>query len=112
MSVKDMAELGLLFEAHWPRLIEIARGLLDSSLGVGIDPEELITDPPWILKQLHELADKNNEHKPAIRLAALKLMGDHLGTWTPKTDPPPIPIDITKWTDDEKRVLLKAFRRD
>jgi len=41
-SVLDMAELGALFEAHWPRLVEIVRRRLDSSLGVRLDAEEVV----------------------------------------------------------------------
>jgi RNA polymerase sigma-70 factor (ECF subfamily) len=41
-SVFDMADLGALFEAHWPRLVAIVRRRLDSSLGVRLDAEEIV----------------------------------------------------------------------
>jgi len=41
-SVLDLAELGNLIEAHWPRLVQIVRRRLDSSLGLRLDPEEVV----------------------------------------------------------------------
>jgi RNA polymerase sigma-70 factor (ECF subfamily) len=41
-SVLELAELGALFEAHWPRLVEIIRHRMDSSLGVRLDAEEIV----------------------------------------------------------------------
>ncbi|HEV3384052.1 MAG TPA: sigma-70 family RNA polymerase sigma factor [Gemmata sp.] len=41
-SVFDLAELGTLVEAHWPRLVQIVRRRLDSSLGARLDAEEIV----------------------------------------------------------------------
>jgi RNA polymerase sigma-70 factor, ECF subfamily len=41
-SVREMAELGAVFEVHWPRLVEIVRRRLDTSLGARTDPEEIV----------------------------------------------------------------------
>ena len=41
-SVRDLAELGALFEAHWPRLIAIMRHRVDPSLGVRLDAEDIV----------------------------------------------------------------------
>ena len=41
-TVLEMAELGALFEAHWPRLTAIVRRRLDPSLGVRLDPEDVV----------------------------------------------------------------------
>lgn len=41
-SVLELAELRSLFEDHWPRLVAIVRRRLDASLGVKVDPEEIV----------------------------------------------------------------------
>ena len=41
-SVLDLAELGSLVEAHWPRLVQIVRRRLDSTLGRNLDAEEVV----------------------------------------------------------------------
>lgn len=39
----DLAELGALFEQHWPRLVAIARGRLDGRLAAVTDPEDVVS---------------------------------------------------------------------
>ena len=41
-SVLDLAELGTLVEVHWPRLVQIVRRRLVSSLGLQLDAEEIV----------------------------------------------------------------------
>ena len=41
-SVLELAELGTLVEAHWPRLVQIVRRRMDSSLGLRLDAEEVV----------------------------------------------------------------------
>lgn len=41
-SVLDLAELGTLFETHWPRLVGVARRRINPSLGVRVDAEGVV----------------------------------------------------------------------
>lgn len=41
LEVADLAELGALFEAHWVRLVAIARRRLDDRLAT-TDPEDVV----------------------------------------------------------------------
>ena len=41
-SVFDLAELGSLFDTHWPRLVAIVRRRLDNALAVRLDPEAVV----------------------------------------------------------------------
>ena len=41
-SVRDLAELGALYEAHWPRLVAIMRQRVDPTLGVRVDAEDIV----------------------------------------------------------------------
>jgi RNA polymerase sigma-70 factor (ECF subfamily) len=43
LSVADLAELGAVFEAHWDRLVAIARRRLDDRLAAGTDPEDVVS---------------------------------------------------------------------
>ena len=41
-SVREMAELGALYETHWSRLIAIMRHRVDPALGVRLDAEDIV----------------------------------------------------------------------
>ena len=41
-SVRDVAELGALFEAHWGRLVAIVRRRMDGSFGGRLDAEDVV----------------------------------------------------------------------
>jgi hypothetical protein len=72
-----------------------------------------IADSPYLLRRLMafaELKDDKGKDRVSVQFAAIKLLGDNLGTWTAKPEKPPSPIDLSQLTDAAKRSLLAALR--
>ncbi len=80
-----------------------------NSHGIAAAVEQAIADTPVLLAKLKAIIDCGDT-KTRDRIAAIKLYGDNLGSWTPKPVLPPSPIDLSHLTDDAKRALLNALR--
>ncbi len=68
-----------------------------------------IADTPLLLARLMKIVD-DPDTKTRDLISAIKLLGDNLGTWTPKPVPAASPIDLSHLTEDAKRALLAALR--
>lgn len=62
-SVFDLAELGALFETHWPRLTAIVHRRLDNALAVRLDPDEVV-NAAYLDAQRKWMAYKANRTPP------------------------------------------------